>query len=269
MKRVYFVWVARDQFAFEWFADLLRGIEEKDTRGLFDLRMWITSARADTAASTLGVALDLLAARTGRDPVTGLRARARFGPPDWDALFDEIRHTHPAASTGCSSAAPTASRPRSAARPRRARCAFTRSSSEPARSRLGGASRRARPSARPLAAYAPRPRTRCSKTARTRPTARRSSWVTTHASRCSASDGSTRTSDPAMGTLTHADAHPRAHGRELRHVAVAAQRIALRRGGEPEGREGVDRRPRAVGADQRVVLARAAASERGAGCASR
>lgn len=100
VKRVYFVWVARDQFAFEWFADLLRGIEEKDTRGLFDLRMWITSARADTAASTLGVALDLLAARTGRDPVTGLRTRTRFGPPDWDALFDEIRRANPEAQTG-------------------------------------------------------------------------------------------------------------------------------------------------------------------------
>ena len=67
LRKAHFVWLNRDQYAFEWFADLLRGIEEKDTRGLFDLRMWITSARADTAASTLGVALDLLAARTGRD----------------------------------------------------------------------------------------------------------------------------------------------------------------------------------------------------------
>lgn len=100
VKKVYFIWVARDQFAFEWFAELLRGLEEKDARGLFDLRMWITSARADTAGSTLGVALDLLAARTGRDPITGLRARTRFGAPDWDALFDEVRDAHRGAQTG-------------------------------------------------------------------------------------------------------------------------------------------------------------------------
>jgi hypothetical protein len=97
---VYFVWVARDQHAFEWFADLLRTIETRDTRGLFDLRMWITSARADAAGGTLGVALDLLAAHTGRDPITGLRARARFGQPDWDALLDEVAKAHAGAATG-------------------------------------------------------------------------------------------------------------------------------------------------------------------------
>lgn len=100
LRRVYFVWVARDQHAFEWFADLLRTIEARDARGLFDLRMWITSARADAAGGTLGVALDLLAARTGRDPITGLRARARFGQPDWDALLDEVAKAHAGAATG-------------------------------------------------------------------------------------------------------------------------------------------------------------------------
>jgi predicted ferric reductase len=72
----------------------------RDTRGLFDLRMWITSARADAAGGTLGVALDLLAAHTGRDPITGLRARARFGQPDWDALLDEVAKAHAGAATG-------------------------------------------------------------------------------------------------------------------------------------------------------------------------
>lgn len=100
IKKVYFVWVARDQHAFEWFAALLRDLEDRDSSGLFDLRMWITSARADTASSTLGVALDLLAARTGRDPITGLHARTRFGPPDWEGLFNEVRAAHRGAQAG-------------------------------------------------------------------------------------------------------------------------------------------------------------------------
>jgi len=100
LRKVYFVWVARDQHAFEWFADLLRTLEARDTRRLFDLRMWITSARADAAGGTLGVAMDLLAAKTGRDPITGLRARARMGQPDWDGLFDEVAGAYPKARKG-------------------------------------------------------------------------------------------------------------------------------------------------------------------------
>ena len=38
VQKVYFLWVNRDQRAFEWFTELLADLNREDTGGFFDIR---------------------------------------------------------------------------------------------------------------------------------------------------------------------------------------------------------------------------------------
>jgi ferredoxin-NADP reductase len=98
VERVYFVWVARDAVSFEWFAELLAAVEASPVRGHFELMIYMTAGRSDATGDGLALALDLVYARAGVDPLTGLRARTHLGAPDWDALFDGVRAGHPGAT---------------------------------------------------------------------------------------------------------------------------------------------------------------------------
>lgn len=87
LAKVHFVWMSGDQHAFEWFTELLSELEATDREGLFDIHIYFTGARADMAGDTLDLARAVLADHTCSDVVTGLRARTRFGRPDFDALL--------------------------------------------------------------------------------------------------------------------------------------------------------------------------------------
>lgn len=41
-KKVYFIWVTRTQKHFEWMTDIIREVEDKDTRGLVSVHIFIT-----------------------------------------------------------------------------------------------------------------------------------------------------------------------------------------------------------------------------------
>ncbi len=95
IERVYFVWVARDQFAFEWFASLLGEIERSEVASRFEFIIHMTAGRTDATTEGLALALDLVYARTNADAVTGLKSRTRFGAPAWDSLLGEVAAQHP------------------------------------------------------------------------------------------------------------------------------------------------------------------------------
>jgi len=40
--QVYFIWITRTQSQFEWLTDILREVEEKDTRNLINIQVFIT-----------------------------------------------------------------------------------------------------------------------------------------------------------------------------------------------------------------------------------
>lgn len=87
LEKVHFMWLCGDQYSFEWFTELLSELEANDREGLFDIHIYFTGARSDMAGDTLDLARALLADHTRSDVVTGLRARTRFGRPDFDALL--------------------------------------------------------------------------------------------------------------------------------------------------------------------------------------
>ncbi|XP_021566277.1 NADPH oxidase 5 [Carlito syrichta] len=90
LRKVDFIWVNRDQRAFEWFVSLLTRLEmdqaEEAQEGRFlELHMYMTSAlgKNDMKAIGLQMALDLLARKEKKDCITGLQTRTQPGRPDW------------------------------------------------------------------------------------------------------------------------------------------------------------------------------------------
>lgn len=94
LERVHFVWINRDQFAFEWFTELLASLEADDRDALLDIHIYLTGGREQLDATALELAREVFYAKTRRDVVTGLSARTQFGRPDWEALLTEFLREH-------------------------------------------------------------------------------------------------------------------------------------------------------------------------------
>jgi predicted ferric reductase len=94
LERVHFIWVNRDQHAFEWFTELLAELEREDVDQLLDIRIYMTGGREQLDAAALALAREVFYAKTRRDIVTGLAAHTQFGRPDWDALLTSILREH-------------------------------------------------------------------------------------------------------------------------------------------------------------------------------
>lgn len=93
LLRVHFVWVCREQRAFEWFADLLAELERAAPDRLC-IHIYMNAGRSDLRSTVLRAAMDALYAKCRADLVTGLCARTTLGAPDWDALLGEIHAAH-------------------------------------------------------------------------------------------------------------------------------------------------------------------------------
>ena len=95
VQKAHFIWMNRDQYSFEWFADMLGGLEAQDPeRKLLDVQIYLTGVTVDMTSATLDVAMDVYQAETGRDLFTGLRNRTNLGRPDWQAIFRRIADEH-------------------------------------------------------------------------------------------------------------------------------------------------------------------------------
>ncbi|XP_060064891.1 NADPH oxidase 5-like [Ylistrum balloti] len=103
LKKVDFVWVNRDQKAFEWFVSLLTQLEidqaEIETCGgaegsnrIIDMHMFMTAAQKKTDMKGIGLqmALDLMHKKENKDMITGLRTKTEPGRPNWGKLFGQI-----------------------------------------------------------------------------------------------------------------------------------------------------------------------------------
>jgi len=91
LKKLHFVWIAREAGSFQWFADLLWRIEALDTANRIDIHLYMTQGRKG-----LGGAFEIarqLDHETHADILTGLAGRTRFGRPDLDALLAEFADT--------------------------------------------------------------------------------------------------------------------------------------------------------------------------------
>jgi predicted ferric reductase/Ca2+-binding EF-hand superfamily protein len=96
IEKVYFIWMNRDQQAFEWFVGLMAELEEDpETRDLVDIRIHLTGLRTELTSASLTVALEVYHEATGRDLLTGLKTFTHLERPDWRAVFSDIRAAHP------------------------------------------------------------------------------------------------------------------------------------------------------------------------------
>lgn len=93
LYRVHFVWVCKEQRAFEWFAELL-GVLERAAPDRFCVHIYMDAGHGDLRSTVLRVALDALYAKSRADLVTGLCARTTLGAPKWDELIVSIVAQH-------------------------------------------------------------------------------------------------------------------------------------------------------------------------------
>lgn len=96
LRKVHFIWINRDQYAFEWFVELLAQAERDaaEVDVALDIHIYMTAGRDDLKSASLVLARGLLYARTRADLVTGLQARTNMGRPDWEPLLTSILREH-------------------------------------------------------------------------------------------------------------------------------------------------------------------------------
>ncbi|XP_067653613.1 NADPH oxidase 5-like isoform X1 [Haliotis asinina] len=97
LKKVDFIWINRDQKAFEWFVSLLTQLEMEQTMegglgNFIEMHMYMTAAlnKTDLKGIGLQMALDLIHKKQDKDLLTGLKTRTQPGRPDFKKLFTKI-----------------------------------------------------------------------------------------------------------------------------------------------------------------------------------
>uniref|UniRef100_A0A672JAR4 FAD-binding FR-type domain-containing protein n=1 Tax=Salarias fasciatus TaxID=181472 RepID=A0A672JAR4_SALFA len=89
-RKIYFYWLCRETYAFEWFVDLLQGLErEMEERGLGDFltyKLFLTGWDQNFVSDT--------------DVITGLKQKTQYGRPMWDKEFEQVRKENPTSVVG-------------------------------------------------------------------------------------------------------------------------------------------------------------------------
>jgi NADPH oxidase len=79
LRRVVFVWLNRDASSFEWFATLLRQLEDQlEDDGLISINTYLTSRMTEEQINNIVLNDD-----GETDAITNLKSRTNFGRPDW------------------------------------------------------------------------------------------------------------------------------------------------------------------------------------------
>jgi len=94
LTKAHFFWLNKDQYSFEWFAELLAELVEDDAKALLEIHLCMTAGRADTTALGVEVARQILSEAGQDDIVTGLRTHTHMGQPDWERMLFLIREQH-------------------------------------------------------------------------------------------------------------------------------------------------------------------------------
>ncbi|ORY80750.1 ferric reductase NAD binding domain-domain-containing protein [Leucosporidium creatinivorum] len=96
LSKVYFFWVCRDYYSFEWFQSLLEAIEAQDLDNCIEIHTYLTARLEDDDLT------NIFANDVGGqlDAVTNLRAPTHYGRPNWDRIFQSVAEKHPATEVG-------------------------------------------------------------------------------------------------------------------------------------------------------------------------
>lgn len=93
LQKVYFHWVCSDTKCFEWFAEMLRSLEEKmeeeGTHNYIDISMYWTRGWNNEEREFI-----IETVYEPRDAITRLRSKTNFGRPNWDGIFADLGQQH-------------------------------------------------------------------------------------------------------------------------------------------------------------------------------
>ncbi|XP_076805586.1 dual oxidase 2-like isoform X1 [Clavelina lepadiformis] len=96
-KKVYFMWITRDQNQYEWLTDIIQEVEGKDTNGVLDTHIFITQfpQKFDLRTTMLYICERHFQKVAGKSLFTGLRAVTHFGRPEFKSFFASLPEEHP------------------------------------------------------------------------------------------------------------------------------------------------------------------------------
>ncbi|KAG8505332.1 Dual oxidase 2, partial [Galemys pyrenaicus] len=96
-KKIYFIWVTRTQRQFEWLADIIREVEEKDCQDLVSVHIYITqlAEKFDLRTTMLYICERHFQKVLNRSLFTGLRSVTHFGRPPFEPFFNSLQEVHP------------------------------------------------------------------------------------------------------------------------------------------------------------------------------
>lgn len=96
-KKIYFIWVTRTQRQFEWLADIIREVEENDSRDLVSVHIYITqlAEKFDLRTTMLYICERHFQKVLNRSLFTGLRSVTHFGRPPFELFLDSLQEVHP------------------------------------------------------------------------------------------------------------------------------------------------------------------------------
>ncbi|KAE8617507.1 hypothetical protein XENTR_v10009098 [Xenopus tropicalis] len=96
-KKIYFIWVTRTQRHFEWFADIIREVEENDKCDLVSVHIYITqlAEKFDLRTTMLYICERHFQKVLNRSLFTGLRSITHFGRPQFEQFFISLQEVHP------------------------------------------------------------------------------------------------------------------------------------------------------------------------------
>ena len=95
-KKVYFIWVTRNQKKFEWFTDTIREVEQADRKELVETHIFVTAFfdKFDLRTTMLYICERHFQKISNQSLFTGLRAVTHFGRPDFQSFFDNLQEEH-------------------------------------------------------------------------------------------------------------------------------------------------------------------------------
>ncbi|XP_073676678.1 NADPH oxidase 1 [Garra rufa] len=97
-KKIYFYWLCRETYAFEWFADLLQVLEkEMEERGMTE---FLTYKLYLTGWDQSHVNHAMVHFDKDTDIITGLKQKTHYGRPNWDKEFEQVRQENPSSVVG-------------------------------------------------------------------------------------------------------------------------------------------------------------------------
>jgi respiratory burst oxidase len=96
LRKIYFIWITREQEALSWFANTMNQLSEMDTENRLEIHNYFTSVKDKKAIAPLQALQNFIHETEGEDIISGLHTKQRthFGRPDWKKELERVAANH-------------------------------------------------------------------------------------------------------------------------------------------------------------------------------